>query len=66
MAVDHRKRLLHRDIREEIRVYENLASCTNEFSVVYHSGLFLEQMVGFSLMHSLLGFLGCESWVRLN
>ena len=30
------------------------------------SGLSLEQMVGFSLVHSLLGFLGCESCVRLN
>ena len=30
------------------------------------SGLSFEQMVGFSLMHSVLGFLGCESWVRLN
>ena len=30
------------------------------------SGLSLEQMVGFSLVHSLHGFLGCESWVRLN
>ena len=30
------------------------------------SGLSLEQMVGFSLVHSLLGFLGCESWARLN
>ena len=25
------------------------------------SGLSFEQMVGFSLVHSLLGFLGCES-----
>ena len=30
------------------------------------SGLSLEQVVGFSFVHSLLGFLGCESWVRLN
>ena len=30
------------------------------------SGLSLEQMLGFSLVHSLLGFLCCESWVRLN
>ena len=30
------------------------------------SGLSLEHMVGFSLVHSLLGFLCCESWVRLN
>ena len=30
------------------------------------SGLSLEQIVGFSLVHSSLGFLGCESWVRLN
>ena len=30
------------------------------------SSLSLEQIVGFSLMHSSLGFLGCESWVRLN
>ena len=30
------------------------------------SGLSFEQMVGFSFVHSLLGFLGCESWVRLT
>ena len=30
------------------------------------SGLSLEQIVGFSLVHSLLGFLCCESWERLN
>ena len=30
------------------------------------SGLSFQQMVGFSLVHSLLGFLSCESWVRLN
>ena len=30
------------------------------------SGLSFEQMVGFSLVHILLGFLGRESWVRLN
>ena len=30
------------------------------------NGLSFEQMVGFSLIHSLLGFLGCESWVRLH
>ena len=30
------------------------------------SGLSSKQMVGFSLVHSLLGFLGCERWVRLN
>ena len=30
------------------------------------SGLSFEQMVAFSLVHSLLGFLGRESWVRLN
>ena len=30
------------------------------------SGLSFEQMVGFSLVHSLLGFLSSESWVRLN
>ena len=30
------------------------------------SVLSFEQMAGFSLVHSLLGFLGCESWVRLN
>ena len=30
------------------------------------SGLSLEQIFGFSLVHSLLAFLGCESWVRLN
>ena len=30
------------------------------------SGLCLEQMVRFSLVHSLFGFLGCERWVRLN
>ena len=30
------------------------------------SGLSFEQMVEFSLVHSLLGFLGCESWRRLN
>ena len=27
------------------------------------SGLSFVWMVGFSLVHSLLGFLGCESWV---
>ena len=30
------------------------------------NGLSFDQMVGFSLVHSLLGFLGCESWVRLS
>ena len=30
------------------------------------SGLSFEKMVGFSLVHSLLGFVGCESWVMLN
>ena len=30
------------------------------------SDLSFEQMVGFSLVHSSLGFLGCESWKRLN
>ena len=30
------------------------------------SGLSLEQIVGLSLVHSSLCFLGCESWVRLN
>ena len=30
------------------------------------SGVSFEQMVGFCLVHSLLGFLGCESWVKLN
>ena len=30
------------------------------------SGLPLEQIVGLSLVHSSLCFLGCESWVRLN
>ena len=30
------------------------------------SGLSLAQIVGFSLVHSSLGFLDCESWVRLN
>ena len=30
------------------------------------SGLSLGQMVGFRLVHSLPGFLGCENWVRLN
>ena len=29
------------------------------------SGLSLEQMVGFSLVHSSLEFLCCESWVKL-
>ena len=37
------------------------------FDVPYlSSGLSSEQMVGFRLVHSLPGFLGCESWVRLN
>ena len=30
------------------------------------SGLSFEQLVGFNLVHSLLCFLGRESWVRLN
>ena len=30
------------------------------------SGLSSEQTIGFSLVHSLHGFLGCQSWVRLN
>ena len=30
MAVGRRRRLLHRDIKEEIRVYENLVSCMND------------------------------------
>ena len=30
------------------------------------SGLSLEQIVGLSLVHSSLCFLGCESWARLN
>ena len=30
------------------------------------SGLSFEQVVGFNLVHSLLSFLGCENWVRLN
>ena len=30
------------------------------------SGLSFEHVMGFSLVHSLLGFLGCEIWVRLN
>ena len=30
------------------------------------SGLSLEQIVGLSLVHGSLCFLGCERWVRLN
>ena len=51
------------------------AACLTHTAIGHHllfdvpdlsSSLSFEQVIGFSLMHSLFCFLGCQSWVRLN